>query len=84
MAKNKKEESLHSPIDNLTFTFEVPGKSIVALYNAVGFTLAHRDEYIKEAEDCNHCFEAMRILSSYFWTLIENHEKAKDFQKIKN
>lgn len=80
----KKKESLHSPIDDLIFNFEVPGRSIVALYNAVGFTLAHKDEYIKEAENCEYCFEAMRILNSYFWNLIENHEKAKDFQKPKN
>ena len=71
------EKETHSPIDNLTFTFDVPGKTILALYNAVGFTLAHRDLYTKEFEDCSNCFEAMRSLNSYFWNLMNSVDGPK-------
>lgn len=66
------KEDKHSPIDDLTFSFDVPGKTIIALYNAIGFTLAHRDEYIKESDDCPHCFEAMKTLHGYFWNLMNS------------
>lgn len=71
------DKTVHSPIDDLTFTFEVPGKTILAIYNAIGFTLAHRDLYTKEADDCGPCFEAMKTINTYFWYLMNSSGKVK-------
>lgn len=67
----------HTPLNKITFTFDVPGPTIVALYNAMGFTIAHRDLYKKEADDCEHCFDAMQTLAEYFINLIDSSTAAK-------
>ena len=76
----KEAHIAHSPIDNLTFSFDVPGKSLIALYNAIGFTIAHRNEYINESGDCPNCFEAMRAINSYLWNLINTGDKVEPLE----
>lgn len=74
----------HTPLDKITLTFDVPGPTIVALYNAMGFTISHRELYKKEAEDCDHCFEAMESMAGYFYNLIESTEGKKMPKKKTN
>lgn len=62
----------HGPLSNAIFNFEVPGETLVALHNALSFTMAHNEQYIKEGEDCQECFEAMYTMKKNLTLIIEN------------
>lgn len=57
-----KKELFHGGLEHCTFNFEVPGETLVALHNALSFTMAHHDEYHDESDGCPHCMEAMHAL----------------------
>lgn len=68
----REEKSLHGPLAKAVFTFEVPGETVVALHNAIAFTMAHHDQFNKEGQPCAHCFEAMYTMRRHLQHLIEN------------
>lgn len=65
-------KSIHGPLSKAVFTFEVPGETVVALHNAIAFTMAHHDQFNKEGMPCAHCFEAMYTMRRHLQHLIEN------------
>lgn len=75
-----REHQEHSPIDNAILSFDVPGRTILALYNAIEFTLSHRDEFAREIDDCRHCLDALKSLDSYFWNLMNYGKNKKNLK----
>lgn len=53
---------MHGKVQDNTFSLEVPGETLIALHNALSFTLIHQEEYSEEVEFCEHCIEAMNAV----------------------
>lgn len=70
--KPRESRSIHGPLAKAVFTLEVPGETVVALHNAIAFTMAHHEQYNREGENCPHCFEAMYTMRRHLQHLIEN------------
>jgi hypothetical protein len=57
--KHPKKDSLHEHVKNGAFNLEVAGETLIAVHNALAFTLSNRDLYAEEIESCPHCISAM-------------------------
>ena len=79
MPKLEKRKTTHGTFERATFNFEVPGETILAVHNALAFTMAHHDQYAQESKECDHCFEAMYAMRRQLAQLIEN---ATVYQKL--
>lgn len=62
----------HGPLNDIVLRFDVPGGTLLALHNALSYTLANREDYITQADDCDHCIKAMDAFRRYIAHVIEN------------
>lgn len=72
MPKKKKEVGPHGPLGDATLSFEVPGGTVIALHNAISFTIAHADQYRTEADNCDHCLQALDAFRRYLSRVVDN------------
>lgn len=79
----KKVVNPHGPLGKMTVQFEAPGATLVAVHNALSFTLAHRDLYMAEADDCEHCVRAMEAFRRQIAHVVENAQ-AYEIKSNKN
>lgn len=78
-AKLQTRKTKHGKFERAIFSFEVPGETILAIHNALSFTMAHNDQYRNESDGCEHCFEAMYAMRK---TLQQLLDYAPEYQKI--
>ena len=76
----KKQQLFHGGLEKCTFNFEVPGETLVALHNALSFTMTHHDQFDAEGDGCPHCFEAMTALRQYVTDILVH---ADYYKKVK-
>lgn len=67
-----KSDNVHGPLSKVVLSFEVPGESIIALHNALSYTLAHKEEFAAEADDCPTCLRAMEAFRRYLLRVIDH------------
>ena len=60
--KIPKKDSLHEHVKNSAFDLEVAGEALIAMHNALAFTLSNRDLYSEEIESCPHCIKEMAAM----------------------
>jgi hypothetical protein len=70
MPKASRKKSMHGRIEKSIFNFEIPGESMIAVHNALAFTLAHKEEYGEIIEVCDHCIEAMNAIRRNIETIL--------------
>lgn len=80
--KKVKENTAHEKVGNSEFNLEVPGESLIAMHNALAFTLSHKDVYGQEIDVCDHCIEAMDSLRRNIGQILE-YSDALDIKKKK-
>lgn len=80
--KKQKENTAHDKVGDSDFNFELPGESLIALHNALAFTLSHKDVYGQEIEICDHCLDAMDVLRRRIGQILE-YSDALDVKKQK-
>ena len=85
MAKQIKKipqgDSLHKHVKTSLFDLEVKGETLIAVHNALAFTLSHRDLYGEEIEICDTCVEAMSAMRRNVAKILEYanvYDKNKD------
>ena len=78
-AKLKPRKPRHGTFERAIFSFEVPGETILALHNALSFTMAHHNQFSQESDGCQHCFEAIYAMRSQLQKLIDY---APEYQKF--
>jgi hypothetical protein len=85
MAKRKKAQQLRHdmPLEGLLFGFEVPGEMVVAIHNALTFTLENHHKYLEEADNCEHCLQAMEAFREYLGHII-HHTNTKEVKTVLN
>ena len=72
--RTSKVDSLHECVKNSAFNLEVVGETLIAVHNALAFTLSHRDLYSEEIEVCPHCIEAMATMRKNISHILEYAE----------
>jgi len=85
MAKTSKK-LFHNGLEECTFNFEVPGETLIALHNALSFTIERTDEYsyFGESSQCPHCPEAMHALRQYVGDILKHADLYKVSKKKLN
>ncbi len=66
--------SAHEKVEDSAFDFEVPGETLIALHNALAFTLSHKDVYGQEIDVCEHCIDAMNAMRRQIERILEYSE----------
>lgn len=70
--KLKKKDTNHGPFDKIMVRLDVPGETLLAVHNALSWTLAHSNEYTSEVDDCKTCLEAMEAFQNYLMHVANN------------
>jgi hypothetical protein len=68
----------HGNLAQALFTFEVPGETLVALYNALSFVVENEDDYIMKIHPCKECLPALKTFRLYLESITK---KASLFAK---
>ena len=55
----------HGNLAKAMFTFEVPGETIVALFNALSFVVEHQEDYEQKIQPCSECIAALKTFRVY-------------------
>lgn len=75
MAEYKKKipttDPIHKHVKHGVFDLEVPGETLIAVHNALAFTLSHRDLYGEEIPICDNCMEAMSAMRRNIAQILE-------------
>lgn len=79
--KNLDRDSLHKCVSGGLFNLELKGETLIAVHNALSFTLSHRDLYAEDIEVCPSCIEEMFELRKNVSQILEYsniYDKNKD------
>jgi hypothetical protein len=68
------KELNHKDTHKIVYTFEVPGETILALYNALSFTLNHVEHYTEEVDKCEECLDALHAFRKYLSKVLDYSE----------
>lgn len=70
----------HGDFSKAIFTFEVPGETLLALFNALTFVNEHKEEYAQRIDACEECLAALKSFRTYLNSILQ---KAEFFAKDK-